>query len=106
MFAPAIAMTAPLPVVVMDADAPRRLIRSALAGVPAIATAIAGHISGRRGSHRGQGGRAGNGAQCKDPELHLSLHSYEVEPPFTARQTAEHRDGFRRQPGRLKFLLA
>ena len=93
-------------VVVMDADAPRRTILSALAGVPAIATAIAGHI-GRRGcGHGSQRGRAGNGAQSKDSEFHSHLHRYEVEPPFPEKQTAEHLAAFRREPERLKLLLA
>src|SRR6185437_3332099 len=82
MLAPTIVAAMPAPVVVMDADAPTGVIAVALAGMPAIATAIAGHIGRGGGRHGGQRGRAGNGAQSKDSELHSHLHSYEVDPPF------------------------
>src|SRR3569833_2366474 len=82
MLAPAIAVTAPSPAVVMDANAPCRTIVIAVAGMPAVAMAIASHIGRSGRSHRRQRGGAGNGAQCEDSELHSHLHRYEVEPPF------------------------
>src|SRR5690242_10415939 len=71
MFAPAIAVTAPPPVIVMNADAPCGTIVITVGDVPAVAMAIAGDIGRRRRSRGRQRSGACAGAQTEESEIHL-----------------------------------
>src|SRR6185312_7316082 len=82
MLAPAIMFArAPLPIVVMDADVPRRAIGVAFRGVPAITASVANNSRRSRRRQRDHTGRGGNSAQSESSDLHSDLHRTKVNRP-------------------------
>src|SRR5690349_13261229 len=87
IIAPAITrafIVAPAPIVVMDAKAPGGAIVVTLMHTPAIAIAVADHISGRRRRSGNQGSRTGKRPQYKSPDLQRSSPSLSEPPPGVA----------------------